>query len=144
MKITWFAAILTSGFINWMMVTMATSIGLLASKQKNSKINHVWSSESIKERLWCPFLFVLCTNLPPLCSEGLKWSEQPSRGGGYSGFQVTGMIEGFLWVFEGFLWVWNIQFRVFFGRKNFGMYFFGWVDLSRDFFWEFKQFEDLW
>ena len=40
MKITWFAAILMSGFINLTMVTMATGIGLLASKQKKSKINH--------------------------------------------------------------------------------------------------------
>ena len=30
MKITWFAAILTSGFINLTMVRMATSVGLLA------------------------------------------------------------------------------------------------------------------
>ena len=51
MKITWFAAILTSGFITLTMVTMATGIGLLASKQKKSKINHLWSSESINERL---------------------------------------------------------------------------------------------
>ena len=46
MKITWFAAILTSGCINLTMVTMATSI-LLALKQKKSKISHLWCSESI-------------------------------------------------------------------------------------------------
>ena len=47
MKITWFSVILTSGLINLTMVTMATSIGLLTSKQKKSKINHLWCSESI-------------------------------------------------------------------------------------------------
>ena len=51
LKITWFAAILTFGFINLTMVTTATSIGSLASKQNKSKIDHLWSSESIKERL---------------------------------------------------------------------------------------------
>ena len=51
MKITWFAAILTFGFINLTMVTTATSVGSLASKQSKSKIDRLWSSESIKERL---------------------------------------------------------------------------------------------
>ena len=50
-KITWFAAILTFGFINLTMVTTAASVGSLASKQSNSKIDHLWSSESIQERL---------------------------------------------------------------------------------------------
>ena len=42
------ATILTSG-----LVIMATSVGSLASYQKKSKIDHLWSSESIKERLFC-------------------------------------------------------------------------------------------
>ena len=45
-KITLFAAILTSGFVNLTMATTATGVGSLASK-----IDHLWSSKSIKERL---------------------------------------------------------------------------------------------
>ena len=51
---------------------------------------------------------------------------------GYSGFQVTGMIEGFLWVrnfsIPGVFWV-----------RKFGMYFFGLLDLSRDFLGGIKK-----
>ena len=36
---------------------------------------------------------------------------QTGGGGGYSGFQVTGMIEGFFWV-------WKFRFRDFFGYEN--------------------------
>ena len=50
-----------------------------------------------------------------------------SRGGGDSGFQVTGMVEGFLgglkFSIPGSFWV-----------QKFGKYFFGWLDLSRDIF----------
>ena len=57
--------------------------------------------------------------------------------GGYSGFQVTGMIEGFLgglkFSIPGFFWV---------GKS--GRYFLGWFDLSRDFFGYSKQSEDSW
>ena len=47
----------------------------------------------------------------------------PGRWGGtgYSGFQVTGMIEGFFWV------------------RKFGKYFFGYLDLSRDFLGVLKR-----
>ena len=38
--------------------------------------------------------------------------------GGYSGFQVTGMIEGFSWVL-------NFRFRDFLGQEIFGKYFWG-------------------
>ena len=51
--------------------------------------------------------------------------------GAYSGFQVTGMIEGFFgglkFLIAGFFWV-----------GKFGKYFFGWLDLSRDFLGVFK------
>ena len=50
-KITWFAAILTFDFINSTMATMATSVASLSSQQKKAKINHLWSSEIIKEGL---------------------------------------------------------------------------------------------
>ena len=46
--------------------------------------------------------------------------------GGYFGFQVMGMIEGFFWV------------------GKFGKYFFGQLDLSRDFIGYSKQSEDSW
>ena len=42
--------------------------------------------------------------------------------GEYSGFQVTGIIEGFFSITEFFL------------VENFGKFFLGWLDLSRDFF----------
>ena len=54
----------------------------------------------------------------------------PRGGGGYSGFQKTGMIEGgffFKFPFPGLFWV-----------ERFGKYFFGMLDLSRDCFWVFK------
>ena len=41
-----------------------------------------------------------------------------TRGGGYSGFQVTGMIEGFFWV-------WKFRFRDFFGYENLASIFLG-------------------
>ena len=56
---------------------------------------------------------------------------------GYSGFQVTGMIEGFFG-FEIF------DSRIFFSRKIWQVFFFGWLDLSGDFFGYSKQSEDLW
>ena len=53
-------------------------------------------------------------------------------GGRYSGFQVTGMIEGFFlglkFSIPGFFWV-----------RRFGKYFFGWLDLSRDFLGVLKR-----
>ena len=48
-------------------------------------------------------------------------------GGGGSGFQVTGMIEGFFGV-------WNFRLWDFFGVAKFGKYFSVWPDLSWDFF----------
>ena len=56
--------------------------------------------------------------------------------GGYFGFQVKGMIEGFFGSLK-FLISW-----VFWVGK-FGKYFFGWFDLSRDLFGHSKQSEDL-
>ena len=50
---------------------------------------------------------------------------QTGGGGGYSGFQVTGMIEGFFWV-------WNFRFRDFFGYENLASIFLGsliWVGI---------------
>ena len=45
-------------------------------------------------------------------------------GGGYSGFQVSGMIAGFLGVS-------NFRFRDSFGYENLAIeYFFGWLDLE--------------
>ena len=44
-------------------------------------------------------------------------------GGGYSGFQVTGMIKGFFGVS-------NFRFWDFFGQENFGKFFFGQLDFS--------------
>ena len=37
------------------MVTTATIVGSFALKKKKLKIDHLWSSESIKDRLWSPF-----------------------------------------------------------------------------------------
>ena len=86
-KISWFADILTSVFINsndgfncykhWFGWLLATK----------SMIDHFWSSESIKERLWnlLLLLFVSCTyiqratNLPSRRSECPKWSGQSSK-----------------------------------------------------------------
>ena len=48
-------------------------------------------------------------------------------GGGYSRFQVTGMIEGFFGGFKVF------DSRIFWAGQ-FGKNFFGWLNLSRDFF----------
>ena len=45
---------------------------------------------------------------------------QGGRGWGYSGFQLTGM--GI-----------QIDFGIFFGVGKFGKYFFGWLNISRDF-----------
>ena len=55
----------------------------------------------------------------------------PREGGGYFRFQVTGMIGL------------GLKFSIpgFFGG-HFGRYYFGWLDLSRD-FWVSKE-EDLW
>ena len=55
------------------------------------------------------------------------WQAGPMGGGGYSGFQVTGITEGFLggglkFSIPGCFWV-----------GKFGKYSFGWLDLSRDF-----------
>ena len=62
----------------------------------------------------------------------------PRGGGGYSGFQVSGMIVGFLGVS-------NFRFRDSFGYENLAIeYFFGWLDLSRNVFGYSKQSEDLW
>ena len=57
--------------------------------------------------------------------------------GEYSGFQVTGMIRGFFW---------GLKFSIsgcFWGRK-FIKYFFGWPNLSRDFFGYTQQSEESW
>ena len=53
----------------------------------------------------------------------------------YSGFQVTGMIEGFSleWGCGGGGGGVNFRLRDFFLVGNFGEYFFGWLDLRRDF-----------
>ena len=55
----------------------------------------------------------------------------------YSGFQVSGMIEGFFLrlksLIPGFFWV-----------GKFGKYFFEWLGLSRDFLGYSKQSEDSW
>ena len=45
---------------------------------------------------------------------------------------------------EGFFWVRNFPIWDFFGVGKFGKYFFGWLDLSRDFFGYSKQSEDSW
>ncbi len=52
---------------------------------------------------------------------------------GYSGFQVMGMIQGL--IFWG-----GLKFSIpgFFGIGKFGKYFFGWLDLSRN-FWGIKN-----
>ena len=64
----------------------------------------------------------------------LNPSEQ-GEGGGYSGFQVTGMIKGFFW-FEIF------DFGICLGRKIFASIFFLQLDLSRDWLGYSKQYED--
>ena len=46
------------------------------------------------------------------------YSHPQEGGGGYSGFQVTGMIEGVFWV-------WNFRFRDFFGYENLASIFWG-------------------
>ena len=54
----------------------------------------------------------------------LKVGSVPGGGGGYSGFQVSGVIEEFLGLkfsIPGFFWV-----------GKFGKYFFVWLDLSGD------------
>ena len=52
----------------------------------------------------------------------------PGRGGGgYSGFQVTGMIEGFFWVL-------NFRFQDFFGYENLASIFLGSL-ISVGIFW---------
>ena len=53
---------------------------------------------------------------------------------GYSGFQVTGILKDFFGfeIFDsGIFWV-----------VKFGKYYFGWLDLSRDFFDHSEQSED--
>ena len=47
-------------------------------------------------------------------------------GGGYYGFQVTGMTEGFFWVC-------NFRFQDIFGKDYLASIFTGWLVLSRDF-----------
>ena len=56
--------------------------------------------------------------------------------GEYFGFQVTGMIEGFVWVS-------NFRCREFLGTKIWQVVF-GWLDLSRDFGGYSKQCEGSW
>ena len=56
-----------------------------------------------------------------------------AQGVEYPGFQVTGMIEGFLGALK-------FRFREFLGRKIW-LVFFGWLDLSRDFSGYSKQCE---
>ena len=51
----------------------------------------------------------------------------PGRGGGYSGFQVTGMIEGFFGVL-------NFRFQDFFGYENLASIFLGSL-ISIGIFW---------
>ena len=79
--------------------------------------------------LWfLSFLLVLITFLLVL----IRWQRINVKNlikqlspGGYSGFQVTGMIEGFFWV-------WNFRFRDFFGFENLASIFLGsliWVGI---------------
>ena len=51
-------------------------------------------------------------------------------GGGYFGFQVTGIIEGIF-----FFWGGGLKFSIpgCFWVGKFAKYFFGWLDLSREF-----------
>ena len=56
------------------------------------------------------------------------------RGKGYSGFQVTGLIEGFLGM-------WIFPFRNFLGKKIWQVFFGGWLYFSKDFLRYLKQFE---
>lgn len=59
-----------------------------------------------------------------------------SLGRGVCGFQVTGLIKGFL----------GLMFLIpgFFRVAKFGKYSFVGLDLSRDFFWYSKQSENSW
>ena len=65
-----------------------------------------------------------------------KYKDLEIDPGGYSEFQVMGMIEGFLWV-------WNFRFRDFLGRKIWEVFF--WVTWFKSgFFGYSKQSEDSW
>lgn len=55
--------------------------------------------------------------LKPLAKHRSLIFSEPKTPERYSGFQVTGMIEGFFWVC-------NFWYRDFLGWKNFGKYFF--------------------
>ena len=74
MKITWFTAILTSGFIS---LTMVTTVHLLRSKniQRSVICGLLKVSRKGFEVL---FLLASSSNLPLGHSEGQKWSGQPS------------------------------------------------------------------
>ena len=65
------------------------------------------------------------------CTHAFLCIPFPSGRGRYTGFQVTEMIKGLFWV-------WNCQFLEFVWVGRFGKYFFGWLELSRDFLGGFK------
>ena len=79
----------------------------------------------LQHKTWCEYSTIrLCFNTwGPSTSVGLLLLH--SRGGGTSGFQVRGMIEGLFWVWN--FWFWDD----FVGGKIWQV-FFGWLDLSRD------------
>ena len=52
--------------------------------------------------------------------------------GGFSGFQQTGMVEGFF----GFV---IFDSGIFLGRNIWQVFFWGWLDSRRDFLWYSKQ-----
>ena len=65
-----------------------------------------------------PFTSCLCQPFERLGHPFARNSLFEYLGGGYSGFQVTGMIKGFFWV-------WNFWFRDFFGYENLASIFLG-------------------
>ena len=70
------------------------------------------------------FKVAMCPLPNNLLNKGSTWETR--GGGGDSGFPVTGMVEGFFLnltiSIPGFFWVGKL-----------GKYFFGWLDLSREF-----------
>ena len=78
---------------------MATGIGLIASKEKSQR--SIICGLLKVSRKGCDVLFCLyCVRIYHhfVLKAQNKVDNHPRGGGGYSGFQVTGMIEEFLWV----------------------------------------------